>query len=149
MSLPPFLSPRAFAFLLAFVGLAVLPLVPELYLCLRNHDGLRAFISIAYYELIVSFFLLAPALFLHRSIARYWILAVGILECATTLIVGWQAVTVGARWDLTSHESLLRTYPGEAWGYLHTFATWHNLLGTAIQAGGFGLCLTILPRFPS
>ena len=62
------LGPRAYV--LSLAALALLPIAPELYLFFRNHEDLKYFGPIAYYEGIVSFLLLAPALVGHEVADR-------------------------------------------------------------------------------
>jgi len=116
------MSPRrlprfgACGFALSLLGLALLPLVPEIWLFFRNHEDLKFFAPIAYYECIVSFLLWIPALFLPRFWSRLWVIVVGGLSALATLIVGFHAVSIGARWDVIAHAALLQTSPGEATG---------------------------------
>jgi hypothetical protein len=67
-------SPRYFP---SLAGLALLPLAPEIWLFFRNGEDLKLFAPIAYYEGIVSFLLLAPALFTNRLWSRIWVVAIG------------------------------------------------------------------------
>ena len=146
MQTPKVARPISLPFLLALLGLAMLPLAPELYLCLRHHDGLKFIISITYYEMIVSFLLLAPALILPHIWGRFWALAIGGIECLATLIVGFEAFTVGARWDLTPHEALMRTNLGEAKSYLQEFVSCPSLIGATLLVAGFAVCVATILR---
>jgi heptose-I-phosphate ethanolaminephosphotransferase len=133
-------------FLLSLLGLGVLPLTPEVILFFRNHEDLKYFLPICYYEAIVSFLLLVPALFLGRRLARLWVAAIGGACALTTVIVGYQAATIGARWDLTAHNALMQTYPAEAWGYLRSFAAPGNLAAIGALGAGFIAAIVINVR---
>jgi len=133
----------ATTFVLSWAGLALLPLAPELYLAVRHHQDLKAFAPIGYYESIVSFLLLAPSLLLGRRAARAWVASAGALMGAATLLVGFQAVSAGARWDITAHAALMQTSPGEAWGYLEAVASPRTVACVAVLACGFAACMAL------
>lgn len=137
--------------MLSLLGLALLPLVPEFYLCLRTDAGLKAFAPIAYYECIVSYGLLAPALMFNRAWSRFWVSVIGSVMAVATVIACWQPVSVGARWDSTAHTALFQTNPGVAWSYLRAFVQWRDLGWILLLLGGFAVCLVINLRsaFPS
>ena len=143
------MSPRrlprfgACGFALSLLGLALLPLVPEIWLFFRNHEDLKFFAPIAYYECIVSFLLWIPALFLPRFWSQLWVIVVGSLSALATLIVGFHAVSIGARWDVIAHAALLQTSPGEAAGYLHSFVSAGALLWAVALCAGFAVCIAI------
>lgn len=136
------------AYFLSLAGLGLLPLAPEFYLFFRNHEDLKYFAPIGYYEAIVSFILLAPALLMGRPWSRYWVAAVGALMGAATLVVGFQAFSIGARWDVTAHAALLQTSPGEAWGFLKAFASPGSVAMAAALAAGFAGCIALNLRAP-
>ncbi len=131
------------SFVLSLAALALLPIVPEAYLCLRGHGDLKAFAPICYYEAIVSFLLVIPALIPFRPWSRAWVLVVGSLMAVATLAVGFQAVTVGARWDLTAHAALMQTSPGEAMGFVRSFATPANVIWMGLLAAGFAASIAV------
>lgn len=138
-------------YFLSLAGVGLLPLAPELRLYVRNHEDLKFFAPIAYYEGIVSFLLLAPALLMNRQWSRAWVAAIGSAMGMATLVVGFQAVSIGARWDLTAHAALMQTSPGEAWGYLRSFASLGSITWTAMVAAGFAAliatnCQSPFPR---
>jgi len=148
------MSPRrlltldASGFVFSLLGLALLSLVPELWLFFRNHEDLKFFAPIAYYECIVSFLLWIPALFLPRFWSRCWVIIVGSLSGLATLVVGFHAVSIGARWDVVAHAALLQTSPGEAWGYLRSFVSVGALLWAVALGAGFVVCVVINFRSP-
>jgi glucan phosphoethanolaminetransferase (alkaline phosphatase superfamily) len=136
-------------FILSLLGLSLLPLAPELCLFFRNHEDLKYFVPVAYYECIVSFYLLVPAWFLPRFWSRLWVTVVGSLSGLATLIIGFQAFSIGARWDIVAHAALLQTSPGEAWGYLRSFVSAGALLWTVALGAGFAACIAINFRSPA
>ena len=129
------------SYLLSLALLAILPLAPEQYLFFRDHEDLKFFAPIAYYGAIVSFLLLAPALLISRAWSRAWVAAIGSVMGAATLIVGFQAVSIGARWDITAHSALMQTSPGEAWGFLRAFTSLRTVAWTVLLAAGFAVCI--------
>ena len=133
-------------FLLSLVGLGILALAPELALFVKNHEDLKYFAPICYYEAIVSFLLLVPALWLGRVWSRIWTLVVGTAMGVATLIVGFQAACIGARWDLTAHNALMQTYSAEAWSYLRSFASFGSIAFVAAVAAGFVICVLVNVR---
>ena len=126
---------------LSLAGLALLPLAPELYLCIHNHEDLKSFVPIGYYEGIISFVLLAPASLMSQAWSRGWVMAIGCIMGAATIIVGFQAVSIGARWDIIAHSALMQTSTVEAWGYLRAFASARNVACIAAIAAGFVVCI--------
>jgi len=132
-------------------GIGLLALVPEQCLFFRNHEDVKLFAPIAYYEGIVSFLLLAPALLMNRPWSRAWVLTVGSVMAVATLIVGFQAATIGARWDMTAHAALMQTSPREAWGFLKAFLSAGTIAMVVFLAAGFAACIAVnfrsaLPR---
>ena len=136
-------QPNGARYLISLMALALLPLVPEFWLWARHYDDIKAFASIAYYECIVSFLLLMPALILTRRWARGWVIAIGIVTLLATLVTGFQAVTVNARWDATAQAAVMDTNPDEAWGFLRAFFTPKMLLGTLLVGAGFASCIVV------
>jgi len=128
------------AFLLSLAGLAVLPLMPEVQLSLHNRIGLKLFASICYYEGIVSFLLLAPALVLGRFWSRLWMTGVAIVMGLATLIVGFYSFANGALWDIAAHTALLQTNGAETRGYLTTFASVGTLAWIGFLGAAFAIC---------
>lgn len=139
----PVAKPESVRYLLSLGGLALLPLLPELYLCLRTGAGLKVFAPIAYYECIVSYGLLAPALMFNRAWSRVWVGLIGTIMAVATVIALWQPVSVGARWDSTAHTALFQTNPGVAWSYLRAFVHWREIAWILLLLGGFAVCLGI------
>jgi len=138
----------AFGYFLSLAALALLPIAPELTLYFRNHEDLKFFAPIAYYEAIVSYLLLAPALVANRLWSRIWVLTVGSLMGAATLVVGFQAAGVGARWDVTAHAALMQTSPGEATGFMRSFASRGIVAWMALLSAGFAACIAVNYRSP-
>jgi glucan phosphoethanolaminetransferase (alkaline phosphatase superfamily) len=129
-------------------------MAPELLLYFRNHEDLKYFGPICYYEFIVSFVLLLPALIGNRTWSRFWVVSVGSVMALATIIVGFQAATIGARWDITAHSALMQTSSGEAAGFLRSFVSVGSLLWTVAIAGAFAGCIaanfrSALPRRPA
>jgi glucan phosphoethanolaminetransferase (alkaline phosphatase superfamily) len=130
-------------YFLSLAGLALLPLAPELCLIFRNREDLKFFAPIGYYEAIVSFLILAPALVANRLWSRIWVVAAGSAMAVATLVVAFQALTVGARWDLTAHAALMQTSPGEALGFARTFAGFGTVAWIGLLAGAFAGCIAV------
>jgi glucan phosphoethanolaminetransferase (alkaline phosphatase superfamily) len=133
-------------FLIGVAGLALLPLIPELWLWFRGYSDFKALLSIAYYECIASFLFCGPALLLPRRGAKTWLAVVGILFAIGTLATGFQAVTVGARWDSTTHAAIMETNPYETAGFLHAFVTAETILWLGTLSAAFAGCLLVIAR---
>jgi len=129
--------------LLSLTVLALLPLAPEQILFFRNHEDIKYFAPIAYYEAIVSFLLLAPALLMNRLGSRVWVAAIGSVMGVATLVVGFQAMTIGTRWDVTAHAALMQTSPGEALGFLRSFLSFGTIAWVALLGAGFAGCIVV------
>lgn len=115
-------------FLLSLIGIMVLSLFSETVIFLKNASDLQNFAPAIYYALIVSFLLVTPALWLPSRISRVWVGAIGVIFALATVVVGFQAVTLGARWDLTAHSALMQTYPRQAVEFSAFFGTNPSLL---------------------
>ncbi len=133
----------ALIFFLSLAGIALLPLAPELCLFFRNQGDLKSLVPIGYYEAIVSFLLLTPALLINGSWSRFWVATAGTVMGLATLVVGFQAVSIGARWDMTAHAALMQTSPGEALGYLRSFGSLGSVAWVALMAAGFAACIAV------
>jgi glucan phosphoethanolaminetransferase (alkaline phosphatase superfamily) len=136
-------NPGSISYFISLAGLALLPLAPELVLLFRSHEDLKLFAPVGYYEGIVSYLLLAPALFVNRLWSRIWVLAIGSLMGVATLIVGFQAASIGARWDVTAHAALMQTSPGEALGFLRSFISPGSVAWVALITAGFAICIAV------
>jgi glucan phosphoethanolaminetransferase (alkaline phosphatase superfamily) len=130
-------------YFLSLAALALLPLAPEVTLFFRNQEDLKLFAPIAYYEAIVSFLLLLPALLANSLWSRLWVVVAGSAAGLATMIAGFQAVSIGARWDLTAHAALMQTSPGEALGFLRTFLSPGTIVWLALVAAGFAACIAV------
>ncbi len=130
-------------FFATLAGLAVLPLVPELCLFFRQQNDLKQFIPVLYYECIVSFLLLSPALWLPGLWSRGWVLIVGLILMGSTLIVGFQAMSIGAQWDLTAHSALMQTYPQQAWDFSRFFGLRRFMFGLVALLLAFVACIIL------
>lgn len=139
------------AFFISLIGLMGLPLVPEIVIFLKNDSDLNNFAPIAYYILIVSFLFVTPALWLPAKASRVWVGLVGLLTGGATLTVAFQAVTIGARWDLTAHSALMQTYPGQVWDFVSFFGSNPALLWLLLVLVAFVAAVTvnIRAKFPS
>lgn len=137
---PRFGSPL---FLLSLAGIGALPLAPELGFLFRGQADLKYLGPIGYYEAIVSFLLLAPALFLNRFGSRAWMLVVGVSFALSTLIVGAYAACYGARWGLSADASLMQTNWAEAGSFVRTFVSFSSVAWVALIAGGFAVCIGV------
>jgi len=102
-------------------GLIGMPLIPEILMFVKNDSDLSNFAPVAYYILIVSFLLFTPAMWLPGKVTRGWVLLLGVLTGGATLTVSFQAVTIGARWDLTAHSALMQTYPRQVFEFASFF----------------------------
>ncbi len=129
----------------AFVGtlacLGVLPLAPEVYLFFGSHADLKYFAPIAYYELLISFLLLAPALFLPRFPARVWVILSGGAMALATLVVGFHAVCYGARWNLAAHTALMQTNHNQVGDFLVNFLSPAVVASMALLSAAFAGCI--------
>ena len=134
------------AFLFSLLGLACLPLLPEVALQIQSGSDLKNAAPIGYYQAIVSFLLLAPALLLPRWWARGWVVLVTVMLVPPTVIVGFYAFTQGARWDLTAHAALMQTNRAEAWEYLASLSSVGRLAGLALLSAAFPLCVYVIFR---
>jgi len=146
----PSRPPSPVVFIASLLGLAALPCAPEICLLVRNHEDLKYFAPVLYYEGIVSFLLLAPVLLLGRWGARIWVGSAGIVMGTATLVTGFQAVSGGARWDPTAHAALLQTSPGEAAGFLRAFMSpatvgWSILIVAGFAVGVAVNCRAVAP----
>jgi heptose-I-phosphate ethanolaminephosphotransferase len=128
------------------IGLAALPVVPELGLFVQTRSDLKYFLPICYYEGIVSFLLLIPALLLPRLLARAWVGLAGGAMALATLWVGFYSTRFGARWNLTAHAAAMQTNPGEAKEFLQTFLSGGILAWMALLGAAFAACITINVR---
>jgi len=130
--MPPRRSPHfgTAGHLLSLMGLAVLPLAPEIYLYFRSHGGVKYFAPIGYYECIVSFLLLAPALLANRAWSRFWVSAVGTVMALATLVLGFQALATQASTVRSQDELLLIRLRGE------TTSCWRD--GAILQQRALG-----------
>ena len=77
-------GPSAFVWSLA--GLGILPILPEIVLAVRTGADFRAFRATGYYESVVSFLLLAPALVLSERLSKLWVTAYTLVVLPVTLI---------------------------------------------------------------
>lgn len=131
------------AFVVGLSVLGALPLLPEFWLLLGHYDDAKAFASIAYYECIASMLLLAPALVLPRRIAQGWVIVIGSVFALATLLTGFQAITVGARWDSTAHAAIFETNAFEASGFIHAFLSVGTVLWLLFVAAGFVAAIVV------
>lgn len=129
-------TPRSGAkvFLLALLGLGVLPLLPEVGLWLANPSDFRTIAPILYYQGIVSFLLLLPALLLPHRLRQIWVGLFAGAVGAVTLIIGFYSAINGTRWNMTAHNALTQSNSTEAGSYLSAFIhpgvmTWIVFLG--------------------
>lgn len=141
---PPFW--RSYSFALTLGALAALALVPELIVFVHNHAGLKKALPICYYEFIVSFLLFLPAWWLPRALSRLWVILAGAATAVATLIVGFQAVSIGARWDLTAHAALMQTYTRQALDFSRFFSSPGTLITLLGLTAGFVICLVLNTR---
>jgi heptose-I-phosphate ethanolaminephosphotransferase len=130
-------------FLLSLVGIGALPLAPELGFLFRGQADLKSLGPIGYYEAIVSFLLLVPALLSNRFWSRAWMLVVGVAFALSTLIVGAYAACYGARWGLSADASLMQTNWAEAGSFVRTFVSFSSVAWVALIAGGFAVCIGV------
>ncbi len=131
---------RARVFFLSGLGLLVLPLIPEVVLQLTARSDLKLAAPILYYEAIVSFLVLSPALLLPGIWGRGWMIVTALPLALTSIIVGFHALSLGARWSLTAHTALLQTNKAEAWGYLLSFTSLARLVGVTFFVTVFFAC---------
>lgn len=138
-------------FLSSLLGLAVLPLLPEVVLFFANRSDIKIFAPIVYYQGIVSFLLVCPALLLPRLLARIWVAITAVLLGVPTVIVGFYSVINGTRWNLTAHAALMQTNYSEARGYLESFLSPGRLAWVVFLSLGFAGCavLNILSTQPA
>lgn len=148
MSLRPSSRNESLRFFLSVAILALLPLLPELVLFARLNGDLKSFGPVAYYEAIVSFLLLLPGWVAGGRFGRAWLVGIGLLMIGPTLILLFQAASVGARWDLTAHAALMQTSAGEAWGFVRAFGAPRMLLGLGAVLAGFAASLVGIVRAP-
>src|ERR1051326_703222 len=91
---------------LSLVGLGVLPWVPDLQLLITNRSDLKIELPILYYEAIISFLLVAPALLLPGMLSRLWTILATLVLAIPTAILSFYAASSGARWNLTAQTAL-------------------------------------------
>jgi heptose-I-phosphate ethanolaminephosphotransferase len=135
-------------FLVSLAGIGVLPLAPELGFLFRGQADLKYLAPICYYEALVSFLLLAPALFLNRFGSRAWVLVVGVAFALSTLIVGAYAACYGARWGLSADASLMQTNWAEAGSFVRTFVSVSSVAWVVLIAAGFAVSISVNFRSP-
>lgn len=82
-------------FFLSGLGLLVLPLLPEVVLQLTASSDLKLAAPILYYEAIVSFLVLSPALLLPGIWGRGWVNVTVLPLALTSIIVGFHALRLG------------------------------------------------------
>jgi len=134
------------AFLLSLSVIAALALGPELFLFIPNHEDIRKFAPIAYYIAIISFLLVTPALWLPSIASRVWVIFVGLTTLVASLIVGFQAVSIGARWDLTAHAAMMQTYPKQVADFSAFFGSNIRLLWLVALALAFLVAIFVNVR---
>lgn len=117
--------------------------MPELWLFFHQQNDLKQFVPIFYYECIISFTLVCPALWLPGIWGRIWISLIGLAFLGTTLVAGFQAVSIGARWDLTAHSALMQTYTRQVLDFSHTFGSVRTLCWLLLLAAAFVVCLVL------
>ncbi len=137
---------QRYAFIAAIAALLLLPIVPELWLCIRHYDDLKAFASIAYYECIVGVLLWSPTLLLPRALARGWVVVFGTITWLATLVSAFQAIAVGARWDSTAHAAVMETNSFEASGFLHAFVSATSVGSLGLLSAGFAAAIVVACR---
>lgn len=111
------------AFVGSLLGLAALPLLSEGILHWNNGSDLHLAVSSFYYQAIVSFLLLCPALLLPRQLARVWTGLIAPVLGLATVITIFHNLAQGVRWNLTAHTATRQSNPQESWEYLRTFAS--------------------------
>jgi len=130
----------------SWLALALLPFAPETGLFLRSSSDIKYFGPICYYEGIVSFLLLAPALLLPRILSRAWVIVVGGGMGLATLTVGFYAACFGARWNLTAHAAMMQTNRNQAREFMMNFASPGVLAWMALLAAGFAAGIVVNVR---
>ena len=130
-------------FLFSLLGLAILPLLPEVGLFFVNRSDIKIFAPILYYQGIVSFLLVCPALLLPRLLSRVWVALTAVLLGVPTVIVGFYSAVNGTRWNLTAHAALMQTNSAEAQGYLESFLTPGRLAWVGFLVLAFIACAVL------
>lgn len=136
---PSRFSPLSFC--LSLGALALLALVPEFIVFAHDHEDAKKALPIIYYALLFSFLLFTPAWWLPARGARAWMLLVGLATAVTTLVTGFQAVSIGARWDQTAHAALMQTYGRQIWDFTRFFGSSATIGWLLLLAAAFAGCL--------
>ena len=146
----PALRPRPsiepYWFALTILGLAALALVPEFVVFLRNGEDIKKGLPVFYYAVIASFLLFTPAWWLPPLLSRIWMILIGTACACATLVVGFQAISIGARWDHTAHAALMQTYPQQAFDFARSFGTPAIAISLLLLAAAFIACIIINVR---
>ena len=128
-------------FILSLIGLAVLPMTPEIGMILQSHGATARVGLILYFECIAGFLLFMPALLLPRAAARFWAIAAVVFSGPPTLILGFYCAAYGAPWNMTAHSALFQTNSLEAWGFLKAFLSWRSVIPIGIVVAVYAICL--------
>lgn len=143
---PPRLDLKSYGFALSIIGLSGLVLVPEFAVYLHHGEGLKKGLPVFYYAIIVSFLLFTPAWWLPGLLSRIWITLTGAACACATLIVGFQAISIGARWDHTAHAALMQTYSRQAIDFARNFGSPVIVISLLLLAAAFIACIVINVR---